>query len=136
MTPELTVLTLAGLLQGVQFALMSVRVNMELPNGKTIGPRDPDRLGKPIPEQVTPRTGRLIRAMNNHFEALIMFTLAVVVVTLGDKATGLSAGCAWVFLIARIAYVPAYYFGLTPWRSIIWMFGFLATMLMLISALF
>ncbi|WP_386684088.1 MAPEG family protein [Loktanella sp. R86503] len=136
MTPELTVLTLAGLLQGLQFALVSVRANMELPAGKTMGPRDPDRLGKPIVEQVSPRTGRLFRAMNNHFEALIMFTLAVVVVTLGDKATGLSAACAWTFLAARIAYIPAYYFGLTPWRSIIWMFGFLATMLMLISALF
>ncbi|WP_394153435.1 MAPEG family protein [Loktanella salsilacus] len=136
MTPELTVLTLAGLLQGLQFALVSVRANMELPAGKTMGPRDPDRLGKPIVEQVSPRTGRLFRAMNNHFEALIMFTLAVVVVTLGDKATGLSAACAWAFLAARIAYIPAYYFGLTPWRSIIWMFGFLATMLMLISALF
>ena len=107
MTPELTVLTLAGLLQGAQFALMSVRVNMELPKGKTMGPRDPDRLGKPIPDQVTPRTGRLIRAMNNHFEALIMFTLAVVVIIVGDKATGLSAGCAWTFLVARLAYVPA-----------------------------
>ena len=136
MTPELTVLTLAGLLQGAQFALMSVRVNMELPKGKAMGPRDPDRLGKPIPDQVTPRTGRLIRAMNNHFEALIMFTLAVVVIIVGDKATGLSAGCAWTFLVARLAYVPAYYFGLTPWRSIIWMIGFMATMLMLLSALF
>jgi uncharacterized MAPEG superfamily protein len=48
----------------------------------------------------------------------------------------LSAGCAWTFLVARLAYVPAYYYGLTPWRSIIWMIGFMATMLMLLSALF
>ncbi len=135
MTPELTALTLAGLLQGAQFALMAVRTNLELPAGKTMGPRDPERLGKPIPEQVTPKTGRLIRALNNHFEGLILFTLAVVVVTLGDKATGLTAGCAWIYLIARALYVPAYYFGLTPWRSIIWMIGFVATMLMLLSAL-
>jgi uncharacterized MAPEG superfamily protein len=60
----------------------------------------------------------------------------VVVITVGDKATGLSAGCAWTFLVARLAYVPAYYYGLTPWRSIIWMIGFMATMLMLLSALF
>ncbi|MFZ3583543.1 MAPEG family protein [Loktanella sp. DJP18] len=135
MTPELTALTFAGLLQGVQFALMSVRVNMELPAGKTMGPRDPDRLGKPIPEQVSARTGRLIRALSNHFEGLILFTLAVVVVTLGDKGTGLTAACAWTYLCARVAYVPAYYFGWTPWRSIIWVIGFIATMLMLLSAL-
>ncbi|SHE91384.1 Uncharacterized conserved protein, MAPEG superfamily [Loktanella atrilutea] len=135
MTPELTALTLAGLLQGVQFALVSVRANMELPAGKTMGPRDPDRLGKPIAEQVSPRTGRLFRALNNHFEGLILFTLAVVVVTLGDKGTGLTAACAWIYLIARVFYVPAYFFGLTPWRSVIWIVGFLATMLMLLSAL-
>ena len=135
MTPELTALTLAGLLQGLQFVLMSVRANMELPAGKTMGPRDPDRLGKPLVEQVSPRTGRLFRALNNHFEGLILFTLAVVVVTLGDKGTGLTAACAWIYLCARVLYVPAYYFGLTPWRSIIWVIGFGATMLMLLSAL-
>ena len=135
MSPELTALTLAGLLQGVQFALVSVRANMELPAGKTMGPRDPDRLGKPIAEQVSPGTGRLFRALNNHFEGLILFTLAVVVVILGDKGTGLTAGCAWVYLAARVLYVPCYFYGLVPWRSIVWFVGFLATMLMLLSAL-
>ncbi|KQI69034.1 hypothetical protein AN189_05430 [Loktanella sp. 3ANDIMAR09] len=133
MTPEITVLALAGILQAVQFALVSIRANIELPAGKTMGPRDPDRLGKPITEQVSPKTGRLFRALNNHFEGLILFTLAVVVVTLADRATGFSAICAWTYLAARIAYVPAYYFGLVPWRSIIWMIGFLATNLMLLS---
>ncbi|MEO0664213.1 MAG: MAPEG family protein, partial [Pseudomonadota bacterium] len=36
---------------------------------------------------------------------------------------------------ARVAYVPAYYFGLAPWRSIIWFIGFAATALMLLAAL-
>ena len=135
MSPELTALTYAGLLQGVQFALMSVRANMELPRGKTMGPRDPDRLGKPLVEQVSPRTGRLFRALNNHFEGLILFTLAVVVLVLGDKTTGLTAACAWIYLAARILYIPAYYFGLVPWRSLIWAVGFFATIIMLLSAL-
>ncbi|RYH04542.1 MAPEG family protein [Salipiger sp. IMCC34102] len=135
MTPELTALTFAGLLQGLQFALVSIRANLELPGGKLLSPRDPQRMGKPIQEQVSVGTGRLFRALNNHFEGLILFTLAVVVLTLGDKATGLTAGCAWVYLAARILYVPAYYFGWMPWRSLIWFVGFLATMLMLLSAL-
>ncbi len=88
MTPELTALALAGLLQVVQFALMSVPANLELGPGKTLGPRDPDRLGKPLIEQVSPRTGRLFRALNNHFEGLILFTLAVVVVTLSGQSSG------------------------------------------------
>ena len=133
MTPELTVLTLAGLLQGLQFVIMAIPVNLELGPGKTMSPRDPGRLGQPMMEQVSVRTGRLVRALANHFEALILFTLAVVVLTLADKATGFSAICAWVYLAARVAYVPAYYFGLVPWRSLIWMIGFSATMLMLLS---
>jgi uncharacterized MAPEG superfamily protein len=135
MTPELTALTLAGLLQVIQYVLMSVPANLELGTAKTLGPRDPDRLGKPILEQVSPRTGRLIRALNNHFEGLILFTLAVVVVTLSGQSTAFTAACAWVYLAARIAYVPAYYFGLSPWRSYIWMVGFAATALMLVAAL-
>lgn len=135
MTPELTVLALAGLLQGFQFVLMAVPTNLEVGTGKTMSPRDPERLGKPLTEQVSAKTSRLIRAMNNHFEALILFTLAVVVISLADKGTGLSAACAWTYLVARILYIPAYYFGLAPWRSLIWFVGFLATMLMLLSAL-
>ena len=135
MTPELTVLALAGLLQGVQFALMAVPANRELGTGKTASPRDPQRLDRPLVEQVSIGTGRLWRAMNNHFEALILFTLAVVVVTLGDRQSGLTAILAWIYLGARVLYIPAYYFGWTPWRSFIWFAGFLSTMLMLIVAL-
>ncbi len=134
MTPELTVLALAALLQAVQFALMAIPTNIEVGVGKTLSPRDSSRLGKPLIEQVSDKTGRLIRAMNNHFEALILFTIAVVVITLGDKGTGFSAVCAWTYLTARILYIPAYYFGLTPWRSLIWFVGFLSTMLMILSA--
>ena len=135
MTPELTVLALAGLLQGLQFVLMAVPANIELGPGKTASPRDASRLSKPLMEQVSDKTGRLYRAMNNHFEALILFTIAVVCVSLGDKNTGLTAVCAWTYLGARVLYIPAYYFGWSPWRSVIWFVGFLATMLMIVSAL-
>ncbi|MEO0569485.1 MAG: MAPEG family protein [Pseudomonadota bacterium] len=135
MTPELTALTLAALLQVVQFFLMAVPTNMELGTGKTASPRDPDRLGKPIVEQVSKRTGRLIRAMNNHFEALILFAIAVVVVTLSEQSSPLTATCAWVYLGARILYIPAYAFGWVPWRSAFFGAGFIATIVMLVAAL-
>jgi uncharacterized MAPEG superfamily protein len=135
MTPELTVLALAALLQSVQFALMAIPANIELGVGKALSPRDSSRLGKPMVELVSDKTGRLIRALNNHFEALILFTIAVVVVTLGDSGTGLSAICAWTYLAARVLYIPAYYLSLAPWRSLIWFVGFLSTMLMIVSAL-
>ena len=135
MTPELKVLAYAGLLQCLQFALMALPTNLELGTKKTAGPRDPNRLGAPLVDQVSPKTGRLIRAFNNHFEALILFSIAVVVISLGDKNTGFTAICAWVYLGARVLFIPAYYFGLSPWRSFIWFIGFFATMLMLLSTL-
>lgn len=136
MTPELTALTLAGLLQVVQFVLVSIPANLQLGTGKTLSPRDPERMPKPLAEQVTPRIGRLFRALNNHFEGLILFTLAVVVVTLSGQSSPLTAACGWVYLAARVLYVPAYAFGLVPWRSLIWITGFAATTIMLLAALF
>jgi uncharacterized MAPEG superfamily protein len=75
------------------------------------------------------------RALNNGFEALILFTLAVVVVTLGGQSSALTQTCAWVFLAARALYIPAYWFGWSPWRSAIWGVGLLASITMIVAAL-
>ncbi len=130
MTPELTVLTLAGLLQMVQFALYAVPANREVGPGYTMSARDrdPTRL-------MSDRTARLGRAFDNHFEGLILFAIAVGVIQMSDQNTNFTAICAWIYLIARIAYVPAYALSLRPHRSIIWCVGFIATFLMLIAAL-
>ncbi|MFN4154888.1 MAG: MAPEG family protein [Paracoccaceae bacterium] len=130
MTPELTALALAGLLQCLQFLLFAVPANMELGTGYTSSARD-----KPPSRQLSPRTARLQRALNNHFEALILFTLAVVVVTLGQQSTAVTQAAAWVYLAARILYIPAYAFGWRPWRSAIWGIGFFATLTMIVAAL-
>ncbi len=131
MTPELTALALAGLLQVAQYVLMSVPANLELGPGKTLGPRDDVDLA----QQLSPRTARLYRALDNHFEGLNLFTLAVVVVSLGQASSPFTAACAWTYLVARILYVPAYAFGLVPWRSVVWLIGFLATLAMILAAL-
>ncbi|GGH61600.1 MAPEG family protein [Frigidibacter albus] len=131
MTPELTALALAGLLQAVQYMLFALPANMELGTGYTSSARD-----RPPSRSLSPRTGRLQRALNNHFEGLILFTLAVVVVTLGGQATGFTAACGWVYLAMRVLYVPAYALGWAPWRSAIWGIGFLATVAMILAALF
>ncbi|KFI31398.1 MAPEG family protein [Haematobacter massiliensis] len=128
MTPELTVLALAALLQAVQIGLAAVAMNRDIGPEWNVGPRDtqPD---------FSPLTGRLRRAVNNHFEALCFFTIAVVVVTLSGAATSLTALCAWIYLAARVLYIPAYAFGWTPWRSVIFGVGFLATFVMILAAL-
>ncbi|WP_372837106.1 MAPEG family protein [Puniceibacterium confluentis] len=130
MTPELTILTLAALLQVVQFGLFAIPANLELGTGYTSSARD-----RPPSRQLSDKTARLQRAMANHFEGLILFSIATFVITFSDQGSAVTALCATIYLIARIAYVPAYYFGWRPWRSAIWGIGFLATTVMLLAAL-
>ncbi len=130
MTPELTALALAGLLQAAQFALFAIPANKELGTGYTSSARD-----RPPSKPLSETTARLQRALNNHFEGLILFTLAVVVVTLGNQSTSVTQTAAWVYLAARVVYIPAYALGLRPWRSVVWAFGFFATMVMIVAAL-
>lgn len=134
--PEARVLALAGLLQALQFVLMAVPANLELGTAKTLSPRDPHRLGRPLMEQVSPVTGRLGRAFSNHFEGLVLFTLAVLALALTGEANGFTLACAWTYLAARALYVPAYALGLVPWRSLVWAVGWAATVAMMAVAAF
>lgn len=130
MTPELTALALAGLLQAVQYVAFAIPANRELGTTYTSGPRD-----TAPPRPLSPVTARLQRALNNHFEALILFTLAVTVVTLGNQSTPFTQYAAWTYLAARVLYIPAYALGWRPWRSAIWGVGFFATLTMIVAAL-
>ena len=128
MPVELKVLGYAALLQFVQFIVMAIPVNLQLGVAYTGGNRDVQR-------QATGVAGRLKRALDNHFEGLILFTIAVVVVVLGEASSPLTESCAWAYLWARILYVPAYASGIYLVRSLIWTVGFVATAIMLIAAL-
>ncbi|MFA8386620.1 MAG: MAPEG family protein [Pelagibaca sp.] len=128
MTPELTVLTLAALLQVLQFVAYSVTANMQVGTKTAMGPRD-------TPVQLTGKAGRLQRAMNNHFEGLILFGIAVMVITYSGQNTETTALACGLYLVARVLYVPAYVFGWVPWRSVIWAVGFIATLYLLLTAL-
>ncbi|MEL6915166.1 MAG: MAPEG family protein [Pseudomonadota bacterium] len=135
MTPELTALVLAALLQVAQFALMSVAANRDLGPAKTMSARDASRLGGSLETQLSDKPARLFRAFNNHFEGLILFAIACLVIHVSGQSGGVTTACAIAYLAARVAYIPAYYFGLAPWRSMIWFVGFGATVVMLVSAL-
>ncbi|WP_457650462.1 MAPEG family protein [Profundibacter sp.] len=128
MTPELTILTYAALLQVAQLALTILFVDAQTGLKYGAGPRD-------TPHNKTGIAGRLDRALDNHYAALALFTIAVLVITLGDKSSPLTITCAWTYLIARILYVPAYLSGIPYLRSLIWTAGIGATVTMLVTAL-
>ena len=128
MTPELTALTLAALLQIGQFCAYSLTSIQQVGVKKAASPRD-------NPINLTSTAGRLQRAMNNHFEGLILFTIAALVITISGQSTPFTAACAYTYLAARVLYVPAYALGLAPWRSVIWSIGMMATVALYLAAL-
>ncbi|EPX85503.1 MAPEG family protein [Salipiger mucosus] len=127
MTPELTALTLAALLQAVQMVIFSITAQRQVGPKYAASPRDEGR-------ELSGTAGRAQRAMNNHFRGLILFSIAVFVLTWADKTGAITALLALVYLVARVLYVPAYLLGWTPWRSLIWVAGWGATVLMLLAA--
>lgn len=129
MAAETTALALAALLQAAQIGLAAAVMNRDVGAKWNASARDRQ-------PEFSPMTGRLRRAVNNHFEGLILFTIAVVAVVMGDAGSPLTVLCAWSYLAARILYVPAYAFGWSPWRSLIWAVGFIATLTMIVVSLF
>lgn len=130
MTTELFVLVLAALWLAVQLCWIAVRANMEIGPAYFVTPRD-----REPPKPPSQGLARLKRAYENHLEALPLFAVAVLAVLLAEKSSGLTVACAWVYLAARVLFVPAYLFGWAPWRSLIWATGFVATLVMLLAAL-
>ncbi len=128
MTAELTTLILAALLLIVQMLPVALLGRAQVPPDWHVSPRDE-------PVTLSGRAGRAQRAFQNHFEGLVLFAIACLTLTLADKTTGLTASLAWIYLAARVLYVPAYIYGLSPWRSLVWAAGFLATLAILILAL-
>jgi uncharacterized MAPEG superfamily protein len=129
MPVEIKILGFAALLQFVQFLIMAVPANSQLGPSYTAGNRDVEKSLTGIP-------GRLKRALDNHFEGLVLFTIAALIVVLGNASSPFTETCAWAYLVSRILYVPAYASGVYLMRSIIWMVGFTATFLMLCAAFF
>jgi uncharacterized MAPEG superfamily protein len=88
-------------------------------------PRDPGLKG-----------GRALRAAENHVTALLLFAIAVLTLAVTEQFNGWTAFLAWVYVLARLLYIPAYVQGWSPARSAIWLVGFGATALLLLAALF
>ncbi len=130
MTTELLVLVLAALLHTVQMLLYAVPLNLQLGPGYAMSARD-----RPPSQELSIAPARLKRAYENHTEWLVVYAIAAVVIALTGQSTALTAACAWVYLGARVVYVPAYALGWRPGRSVVWAVGWLATMVMLVAAL-
>ena len=114
MTADLWALLAAILLAVVQLTLSSVLTLRQLGGVWVAGSRDE-------PREVTGLSGRFVRAHRNLLEIFQQFAAALLLVHAADAAGSLSAIGAWVFVIARLLYVPAYAFGPIGVRPICWL---------------
>lgn len=80
------------------------------------GPRD-------TPLDLTVNAGRAKRALDNMVEAILVFLPLALLAVHFDLNDGLAYWGALAFLIARIAYIPAYITAIGLTRSIVWTVG-------------
>jgi uncharacterized MAPEG superfamily protein len=113
MTADLWALAAAMLLAVVQLTLSSVLTLRQLGGDWVLGSRDE-------PREVTGLSGRFVRAHRNLLEIFPQFLAALFLVHAAHAAGSLSAIGAWVFVIGRVLYVPAYAFAPPGVRPICW----------------
>lgn len=74
---------------------------------------------------------RLERARDNFLETLPVAMIALGGVVLADKASDLTAIAAWVWLGARVIYLPLYWAGVPKVRTYVWAIALLALLYVL-----
>jgi len=118
----------AVLLAVVQLFLYAFPGVLQTGTDYAAGPRDKE-------QRITGVAGRLKRAYFNHIETLPLFAIAVFTSHITGANNGTTALAAQAYLAARIAYVPAYAFGI-PWiRSLIWFVALVAILVIVFIAL-
>ena len=125
---ETTALALYGLLVLLTIMLQATGAMQQLGLGYLMTARDEGRT-------VSGMVGRLDRALSNSVVAMTLFAPAVLLLAVSDQSTPATRLCALLFLLARIAYLPAYVFGLKGVRTAVWAVGFFATVVLYFAAL-
>lgn len=130
MTTELTLLGWTLVLAIVQILLPALWRNKETGLAYNTGPRDES--GPPVGKV----TGRLYRAQRNLLETLPLFIGAILISHMAGQNGTLTLWGAWLYFLARVAYVPLYALGI-PWvRSLAWLIALLGLCLVLLAVLF
>ncbi|TNM60812.1 MAPEG family protein [Aliirhizobium smilacinae] len=129
-THLVVVLCLSVVLLLFHILLQGFLATRELGSAWNAGPRDAELAPK------SAKAGRAARASKNYQETYPAFIgLLLGLAFMGDP-TGFGIGGAWVWLIARIAYVPLYLAGIPYIRSLVWMLSLAGLLIMMAALLF
>ncbi|MBD8626775.1 MAPEG family protein [Oxalobacteraceae sp. CFBP 8753] len=127
MTTELTLLAWTLVLALVQIMLVANLRTAETGIQYNASARD----GEAPPPR--PVTARLQRAQANLFETLPLFIGAVLIAHVSGSEGDLTLWGCWMYLLARIVYIPLYAAGIPYVRSLVWLVS-LAGLVMVLAA--
>lgn len=128
LTDEISILLLYGLYTALILLLKTTGMMAQFDMGYLLSARDEER-------SLQGMLGRMNRALNNSVTALALITPPVLAIGLSGKSSPDSVLAAQVFLAVRVIYVPAYMFGITGLRTLLWLAGFAATVILYFLAL-
>jgi uncharacterized MAPEG superfamily protein len=114
MPVEIRIAAFGALLLVVQIIIATQGKNMQYGAKWNIGARD-----EPVPPP-KPIAGRLIRAQANFLETFPIAIVALLGVVLANKTSGSTALGGWIWLGARIVYIPLYAAGVPVVRTLAW----------------
>jgi uncharacterized MAPEG superfamily protein len=127
MPAEILVLALGVALLFAHISMQAILATLELGRSWNASARDERVQVKGV------YAGRAERALKNYLEtfaALIALSLALTVL---NKTGGLGATGAWIWLLARIVYIPLYLMGIPYIRSAVWVLAAFGLTLMFIA---
>jgi uncharacterized MAPEG superfamily protein len=125
MTTELLVLALGAILLLVHVLLAGHFRTRQYGTAWNMGARD-----ESMPP-LDPVPARLLRAQANYLETFPVAIVALLGVVLAGKTSDLTAAAAWIWLAARVVYLPLYGAGVPKWRTLVWAVGTLAIVVVL-----
>jgi uncharacterized MAPEG superfamily protein len=121
---ELFVLGLSVILLLVQVLLPSAAAT-DISHDYRAGARDEEL------QSAKPVSRRLSRALRNLLETYPAFVGVALALAVAGKTGGLGAAGAWLYLAARIVYVPLYALGVPMVRSLVWLAAMAGLLMML-----
>ncbi|MGX7896853.1 MAPEG family protein [Tsuneonella sp. HG222] len=125
MQPEILILALAAVLLVVHVQVAIRAKTKQYGVEWNMGARDADM---PPPDPVV---GRLERARDNFLETLPLAIIALFGVVLAGKTSTATAAAGWIWLGARVIYLPLYWTGVPKVRTFVWLAGTVAILLVL-----
>jgi uncharacterized MAPEG superfamily protein len=130
MSIEIKILALGALLLFVHIFTATRFKTQQYGRKWNVGARD-----EPLPEP-NPMTGRTMRAQANFLETFPIAIIALLGVVIAGRTSNLTALGGWIWLGARIVYLPLYIVGVRGYRTIVWVISMIGLGMVLWPLLF